>query len=118
MQRFAAAPITLLASLSILLLPGCATRTTEPTSLSASQTATAIGHIRPSAKDTCDTQVQVAEQSSRIATIATGKETVYKPACAPPAGTTKVPESKPEPKKVARWSEPLPIETASARDTR
>lgn len=117
MSRSAAALTALLASLSILLLAGCATRTTEPTSLSAAQTATAIGHVRPSAKDTCETQVQVAEQSSRIATIATGKETVYKPACAP-AADKKAPEAKPEPKKVARWSEPLPIETASTRDTR
>jgi hypothetical protein len=55
--------------------------------------ATAIGHIRPSAKDTCDTQVQVAAQSSRISTLTTGKETVYKPAprCSMP--------DKPAPKK-------------------
>lgn len=50
--------------------------------------ATAIGHVRPSKNDTCETQVQLAAQSSRLATFMTGKETVYKAACtaAPAAG--------------------------------
>lgn len=73
----------LLPSLSILLLAGCGTPTTAP--ISAAAVATAIGHVRPSRRDTCETQMQVAAQSSRIATIATGRETVYKADCKPEA---------------------------------
>lgn len=48
----------------------------------AKKVATAIGHIEPSKQDTCDTQKQVAEQSSKIDTIIKGKEVVYKAECA------------------------------------
>lgn len=72
-------PLLLLA-LSILPLPGCETPTTAPTSAAA--IAGSIGHIRPSRRDTCETQQQVAAQSSKIATIETGKEVVYKADCA------------------------------------
>jgi hypothetical protein len=70
------------ASLLILLLPACATQTTVPTE--AKKVADAIGHVRPSAADTCETQNQVAAQSSRIETISTGKEVVFKADCKPP----------------------------------
>jgi hypothetical protein len=53
----------------------------------ARKIAEAIGHVRPSRRDTCDTQEQIAAQSSRIDTIVTGKETVYKPDCAPRVAT-------------------------------
>jgi len=43
--------------------------------------ADAIGHIKPSRQDTCETQQQAAAQSSRIDTIKTGKEVVYKADC-------------------------------------
>lgn len=65
-------------SLLILLLPACGTRITET---EAAKTASAIGHVRPSKADTCDTQEQIAAQSSRIDTTISGKETVYKADC-------------------------------------
>lgn len=71
-----------LASLLTLMLPACATRITET---EAAKTASAIGHVRPSKADTCDTQEQIAAQSSRIDTTITGKETVYKADCKKPA---------------------------------
>lgn len=46
----------------------------------AGKVAESIGHVKPSKRDTCETQRQVAAQSSRIDTIIQGKETVYKPA--------------------------------------
>lgn len=64
------------------MLPACATRITET---EAAKTASAIGHVRPSKADTCDTQEQIAAQSSRIDTTITGKETVYKADCKKPA---------------------------------
>ncbi len=71
------------ASLLILPLAGCETPTIVT---SAASTAESIGHISPSRKDTCETQRQIAAQSSRIDTIIKGKETVYKPApCQVPA---------------------------------
>jgi hypothetical protein len=52
--------------------------------------------VTASRKDTCATQKAIASQSSRIDTIITGKETVYKPA---PCQEQPVPASKqPEPK--------------------
>ena len=72
-------PLWLLLSLSTLLLPACASPTTELTK--ASDTAAAIGHVRPSRSDTCKTQEQIAEQSSKIDTIITGREVVYKADC-------------------------------------
>lgn len=122
--------LLLLPSLLILPLAGCSILTTEKTepALSAAAVATAIGHIRPSARDTCETQVQVAEQSTKIATLQTGKETVYKPACTPkappvvaaPAASAPAagpPAAKPPAalRKAASaeaWSTPLPIELA------
>ena len=68
----------LLLSLSILLLQGCALNT-EMTSAKA--VAEGIGHVHASRSDTCRTQEQIAEQSSKIDTIITGRETVYKPDC-------------------------------------
>jgi len=47
----------------------------------ARKTAEAIGHVQPSKKDTCETQKQLAAQSSKIDTIITGTETVYKAEC-------------------------------------
>lgn len=82
MQRSLAKPTLLLANLLILLLPACSSPTTVT---EAAKTAEAIGHIKPSKADTCDTQEQIARQSSRIDTTITGKETVYKPSCKPPA---------------------------------
>ena len=63
---------------SLLPVAGCASLTTET---SAVKIADAIGHVEPSKRDTCDTQKQIAAQSSRIDTIRTGKEVVYKAAC-------------------------------------
>ena len=68
----------LAASLLIPMLGACAS---QPTVTEARKIAEAIGHVRPSRRDTCDTQQQIAAQSSRIDTIVTGKETVYKPDC-------------------------------------
>jgi len=72
-----------LASLLILALPACSTPIIGLTS--AADTAKAIGHVKPSKADTCETQRQIAAQSSRIDTIVTGKETVYKADCPKPA---------------------------------
>lgn len=69
----------LAAGLSTLPLAGCLTPTTGPTSAAA--VAESIGHVRPSKADTCETQRQIAAQSSKIDTIVTGKETVYKADC-------------------------------------
>lgn len=72
--------LTLLA-LSPALVAGCAS---YPSGINAKKVADAIGTITPSRKDTCETQRQIAEQSSRIETIRQGQEVVYKaPACAP-----------------------------------
>lgn len=62
---------------SLALVAGCST---PITATEAKKTALAIGHVRPSRHDTCETQRAIAEQSSRIDTIANGKETVYRPA--------------------------------------
>lgn len=71
----------LAASLLILTLAACATPTTGT---DASKVASAIGHVKPSKQDTCETQKQVAAQSSRIDknTIVKNKEVVYKADCA------------------------------------
>jgi hypothetical protein len=79
MPRFPRKPLLLLLGLSILLLAGCSTPDTAPTSAAA--IAQSIGHIRPSRRDTCETQQQVAAQSSKLDTITSGKETVYKADC-------------------------------------
>lgn len=63
---------------SLLLVAACSS---QPTATDAKKLATAIGHIRPSQLDTCDTQKQIAAQSSKIDTIKKGKETVYKAKC-------------------------------------
>jgi len=39
--------------------------------------------VKPSRADTCETQNQIAQQSSRIDTIITGSEKVYKADCKP-----------------------------------
>jgi exo-beta-1,3-glucanase (GH17 family) len=38
----------------------------------------------PSKNDTCQTQIQIAAQSSKIDTLITGKEVAYRPACQAP----------------------------------
>lgn len=68
----------------MLLLPACGTQTTVT---EAAKTAEAIGHVRPSKSDTCETQKQLAEQSSRIDTIIAGTEKVYKADCQNPVKT-------------------------------
>lgn len=83
-------PALLLASLSILPLGACSTLGTVT---SAASTAESIGHVNPSRNDTCETQKQLAAQSSRIDTIISGKEVVYKP-----APCKQVPASQPEQK--------------------
>lgn len=70
--------------------------------ISAAAVATAIGHVRPSVRDTCETQIQLAEQSSKIATFATGKETVYKAACTPEKKADPKTDPKPGPVKTSR----------------
>lgn len=62
------------------LAAGCAS---SPSGIDAKRVADAIGTIKPSRSDTCETLKQIAEQSSRIETIKQGKEVVYKsPPCA------------------------------------
>lgn len=72
-------PLPLALSLLTLLLPACASPTIGLTS--AADTAKSIGHVRPSKADTCDTQEQIAAQSSRIDTLIEGTEKVYKSDC-------------------------------------
>lgn len=69
-----------------MVAAGCATPTTE-TSVppEAAAIARSIPHIRPSADDTCETQRQVAAQSSRIDTLIQGRDVVYKPRPCPAA---------------------------------
>lgn len=72
-------PAALAASLLAALVgAGCET---PVTGTDAAKVATAIGHIEPSKRDTCETQKQVAAQSSKIDTIIKGKEVVYKANC-------------------------------------
>lgn len=86
-------PTLLAASLLTLALPACAIPTTGLTDAKA--VAETIGHVRPSKKDTCDTQQQIAAQSSRIDSIATNKEVVYKPEpCPNPQRVASNPETK------------------------
>ena len=66
------------------LLPA---RGTPTTVTEAAKTAQSIGHVRPSKSDTCETQKQLAEQSSRIDTIIAGQERVYKADCQKPVKT-------------------------------
>lgn len=73
----------LVASLLILPLAACETHTTGLTD--AKRVAETIGHVRPSKRDTCETQAQIAAQSSRIDSIAANKEIVYKPEPCKPA---------------------------------
>lgn len=80
MKRSLAKLMLPLASLLMIPLQGCATQTTVT---EARKTAEAIGHVKPSKADTCDTQRQIAAQSSRIDTLITGSETVYKSECKP-----------------------------------
>ena len=78
----------LVASLAMTILPACSTPIIGQTS--AADTAKSIGHVKPSKADTCETQKQVAEQSSRIDTIISGKEQVYKADCKPAPQSAKV----------------------------
>jgi hypothetical protein len=109
MPKLRSALLPLLLSLSTLLLAGCSILSTgtETPPLSAAAVATAIGHVRPSKADTCETRVQVAEQSSKIATLQTGKETVYKAGCDPRAdGSAAVAQGAPAAKKPAVPAKP------------
>lgn len=63
---------------SLPLVAACSTNTTATDAVKVAQT---IGHVRVSKADTCETQKQAAAQSSKIDTIITGKETVYKARC-------------------------------------
>jgi hypothetical protein len=55
-----------------------------PQGTDSKKVADAIGTIKPSRKDTCETLKQVAVQTSKIETIRQGKEVVYKaPDCEP-----------------------------------
>jgi hypothetical protein len=65
-------------SLLTLNLAACSTPTTAT---DAKKVASAIGHIEPSKQDTCETQKQIAAQSSKLDTIIKGKEVVYKARC-------------------------------------
>lgn len=66
---------------SLAVVAGCAT---SPTGTDARKVADAIGTIKPSRSDTCETLKQVAEQTSKIETIKQGREVVYKaPPCEP-----------------------------------
>lgn len=60
---------------SLLLVAGCSTPVIGTDS---AKVAREIGHIQPSQHDTCETQRQIAVQSSKIDTIIKGKEAVYK----------------------------------------
>ncbi len=74
--------LKLLVSLAgAIVLGGCASGAGLSSLTTAAETASSIGHIKPSKADTCETQKQVAAQSSKIDTIVTGKETVYKATC-------------------------------------
>lgn len=65
-------------ALSLLPVAACST---PMSGTDAVKVADAIGHITPSKNDTCETRKQAAAQSSRIDTIKTGKEVVYKADC-------------------------------------
>ena len=84
-------PSGLAASLLILLLPGCAT---PIIGTDAKKVAEAIGHVRPSKRDTCETQQQAAEQSSKIDSIIRNAEVVYKADCTPQRVASTQPEIK------------------------
>ena len=81
----------LIISVVALGLNGCAQ---DITGTDAVKVASAIGHIEPSRKDTCETQRDIAAQSSRIDSIINDKETVYK---APPCSQNPVPAYQPPP---------------------
>lgn len=88
-------PMRLLPSLAILGLAGCSTPTIATGGVSeAAKVAKSIGHVSPHVDDTCETQIQLAQQSSRIDTLIEGREKVYKPH---PCGKPKAP-AKVEPK--------------------
>ncbi len=61
---------------SLVLVGGCSS---FPTATDAKKVADAIGTIKPSKADTCETVRQIAEQASRVETIKQGKEVTYKP---------------------------------------
>jgi hypothetical protein len=62
-------------------LAACETPISGVTSLGAAE---AFRPIAASPADTCETQKQVAEHNSRLDTIKSGKEVVYKAACDQP----------------------------------
>ena len=86
MRRCARKQLPLAVSLLTLPLAGCSTLISENRiPADAKVTAEAIGHVRPSRRDTCETRQQIAAQSSRLDTIIQGKEVVYKDDCKPAA---------------------------------
>ena len=60
------------------MLAACET----PTPVTSKGALDSFRPISSSPKDTCQTQVEVAEHNSRYDTLKTGKETVYKAQCA------------------------------------
>lgn len=76
-----------------ILASGCSSITTN---IDSTKVAAVIGHIEPSKKDTCATQVQIAAQSSRIDTIIKGTETIYKAPCLVDKKPEPVPPSEPK----------------------
>ena len=70
--------IVLAVSLAMPTLSGCGILTTGTNTTEAAKVAEAIGHVRPSRHDTCETQRAIAKQSSRIDSIIKGKEVAYK----------------------------------------
>jgi hypothetical protein len=83
MKKSSFAPLALAASLA-LATGGCAILTpkTETTPVEAKKVAEAIGNMKTRTADTCPTRQDAAELNSRIDTIKTGRETVYKADCA------------------------------------
>lgn len=75
-----------LASLATLTLAGCETLTpfgkSEPVPANAAAIAGSIGNMETEAADTCRTKQNAAKINSKIDTLKSGKETVYKADCA------------------------------------
>jgi hypothetical protein len=62
----------------ILVLAGCSTPTSAPTTKGALD---AFKTLSMSKKDTCQTQREIADHNSRYDTLKTGKDVTYKPPC-------------------------------------
>jgi hypothetical protein len=74
--------LTLLAlALATPMLGACSTLIPDVTEIDASTATKIFRPIRASAKDTCDTQREIAEHNSRYDTLSSGKPQAYKAAC-------------------------------------